>query len=44
VREGVPGSHDANYGVDTGTVWKPAPFHEPILWRQLAWASPGAIA
>jgi hypothetical protein len=21
-----------NYGVDTGTVWKSAPFHEPILW------------
>jgi len=22
-----------NYGVDTGTVWKSASFHEPILWR-----------
>ena len=20
-----------NYGVDTGTVWKSAPFHKPIL-------------
>ena len=26
-----------NYGVDTGTVWKSAPFHEPILWRHLSW-------
>jgi hypothetical protein len=26
-----------NYGVDTGTVWKSAPFHEPILWRHAAW-------
>src|SRR5258708_24567389 len=26
-----------NYGVDTGTVWKPAPFHEPILWRHVSW-------
>lgn len=24
-----------NYGVDTGTVWKTAPFHEPILWRHV---------
>jgi hypothetical protein len=27
-----------NYGVDTGTVWKSAPFHEPILWRHVAWS------
>src|SRR6476620_6282246 len=26
-----------NYGVDTGTVWKSTPFHEPILWRHLSW-------
>jgi hypothetical protein len=26
-----------NYGVDTGTVWKSAPFHEPILWRHDSW-------
>jgi integrase len=26
-----------NYGVDTGTVWKAAPFHEPILWRHVSW-------
>ena len=26
-----------NYGVDTGTVWKSAPFHEPILWRHISW-------
>jgi integrase len=26
-----------NYGVDTGTVWKTAPFHEPILWRHVSW-------
>jgi hypothetical protein len=26
-----------NYGVDTGTVWKTAPAHEPILWRHLHW-------
>src|SRR5437016_8201822 len=26
-----------NYGVDTGTVWKAAPFHEPILWRHMSW-------
>jgi hypothetical protein len=25
------------YGVDTGTVWKSAPFHEPILWRHVSW-------
>jgi hypothetical protein len=26
-----------NYGLDTGTVWKSAPFHEPILWRHVTW-------
>ncbi|MEZ6063352.1 MAG: hypothetical protein R3C19_23650 [Planctomycetaceae bacterium] len=26
-----------NYGLDTGTVWKTAPFHEPILWRHVSW-------
>ena len=26
-----------NYGVDTGTVWKSEPFHEPILWRHVSW-------
>jgi hypothetical protein len=26
-----------NYRVDTGTVWKSAPFHEPILWRHVTW-------
>ncbi len=26
-----------NYGVDTGTVWKTAPFHEPLLWRHVTW-------
>jgi hypothetical protein len=26
-----------NYGVDTGTVWKSAPPHEPILWRHVSW-------
>ena len=26
-----------NYGVDTGTVWKSAPFHEPVLWRHVSW-------
>ncbi|MFI5458937.1 MAG: hypothetical protein ACHRXM_26205 [Isosphaerales bacterium] len=26
-----------NYGVDTGTVWKSAPIHEPILWRHVSW-------
>ncbi len=26
-----------NYGVDTGTIWKSAPFHEPILWRHISW-------
>ena len=26
-----------NYGVDTGTIWKSAPFHEPVLWRHVAW-------
>jgi hypothetical protein len=27
-----------NYGVDTGTVWKTLPFHEPFLWRHVSWA------
>ena len=26
-----------NYGLDTGTVWKSAPAHEPICWRQVSW-------
>lgn len=26
-----------NYGVDTGTIWKSAPFHEPVLWRHVFW-------
>jgi len=26
-----------NYGLDTGTVWKTVPFHEPILWRHVSW-------
>lgn len=26
-----------NYGVDTGTVWRAAPAHEPILWRHVSW-------
>jgi hypothetical protein len=26
-----------NYGVDTGTIWKSASFHEPILWRYVSW-------
>ena len=26
-----------NYGVDTGTVWKCAPFHEPLRWRHVTW-------
>ena len=31
-----------NYGVDTGTIWKCAPFHEPLRWRHVTWepASP----
>ena len=27
-----------NYGVDTGTVWRSTPAHEPILWRHVIWA------
>ena len=23
--------------MDTGTVWKTASFHEPILWRHVSW-------
>jgi hypothetical protein len=26
-----------NYGVDTGTVWKSTPCHEPVLWRHVWW-------
>ena len=26
-----------NYGVDTGTIWKTLPFHEPIRWRHVSW-------
>lgn len=26
-----------NYGVDTGTIWKSTPDHEPILWRHVSW-------
>lgn len=26
-----------NYGVDTGTVFKSANFHEPVLWRHVSW-------
>ena len=26
-----------NYGVDTGTIWKTEPVHEPILWRHVSW-------
>ncbi len=26
-----------NYGVDTGTIFKSAVFHEPILWRHVSW-------
>ncbi len=26
-----------NYGLDTGTIWKSTPFHEPILWRHITW-------
>ena len=26
-----------NYAVDTGTVFKSAGFHEPILWRHISW-------
>ncbi len=26
-----------NYGLDTGTVWRSTPFHEPILWRHITW-------
>ena len=28
--------HFFNYGLDTGTVWKSVPFHEPILWRHIS--------
>ena len=26
-----------NYGLDTGTVWKCIPAHEPIRWRHVCW-------
>ncbi len=26
-----------NYGLDTGTIWKSTPIHEPILWRHITW-------
>ncbi len=26
-----------NYGIDTGTVWRSTPAHEPILWRHVIW-------
>jgi len=25
-----------NSGVETGTIWKPTPIHEPILWRHIS--------
>ncbi|MFK7820291.1 MAG: tyrosine-type recombinase/integrase [Planctomycetaceae bacterium] len=26
-----------NYGLDTGTIWKSIPAHEPIRWRHVSW-------
>ena len=26
-----------NYGLDTGSIWKSTPIHEPILWRHISW-------
>ncbi len=26
-----------NYGLDTGTIWKCTPFHEPLRWRHVSW-------
>ncbi|MCA9052631.1 MAG: site-specific integrase [Planctomycetaceae bacterium] len=26
-----------NYGVDTGTIWKTAAFHDPLVWRHICW-------
>ena len=26
-----------NYGLDTGTVWRYEPQHEPLLWRHVTW-------
>ncbi len=26
-----------SYGLDTGTIWKTVPCHEPILWRHITW-------
>jgi len=28
-----------NYGLDSGTVWRIAAFHEPILWRHVYWSN-----
>ena len=27
-----------NYGLDTGTLWKSTPAHEPIRWRHVSWS------
>ncbi len=27
-----------NYGLDTGTIWKAIPCHEPIRWRHVSWS------
>jgi integrase len=27
-----------NYGLDTGTIWKWKPIHQPILWRNVSWS------
>lgn len=27
-----------NYGLDSGTVWGTAAFHQPILWRHVCWS------
>lgn len=27
-----------NYGVDTGTIWKSTPCHQPIRWRHISWS------
>ena len=26
-----------NYGLDTGTIWRTKPRHEPLLWRHVSW-------
>ena len=28
-----------NYGVDTGTICRSVPWHEPLLWRHVSWES-----